>query len=129
MEILTICIVVGFLSYSNFLYTLVLFSTGNLGARSYPLSYVYSGNYYWDTGRLYLQTVNGLYWSSSIVSSTNSYYQYMYNTRLFKAPSYNKRIGLALRCQIDMLSLIDAAHGTTKTFIIRSLWIVMVRYI
>ncbi|MBR3233702.1 hypothetical protein IKG12_02480 [Candidatus Saccharibacteria bacterium] len=73
-------------------------STGSLGARSYPLSYVYSGYYYWDTGRLYDQTVIGSYWSSSIVSSTSSYDLAMNNTRLIKANSGNKRYGLALRC-------------------------------
>ena len=74
------------------------YSTGSLGARSYPLSYVYSGSYYWDTGRLYYQTLRGAYWSSSIVSSTDSYYLYMYSTRLIKAGSFNKRLGVALRC-------------------------------
>ncbi|MBR3233700.1 hypothetical protein IKG12_02470, partial [Candidatus Saccharibacteria bacterium] len=73
-------------------------STGSLGARSYPLSYVYSGYYYWGTGRLYNQTLIGRYWSSSIVSSTDSYYLYMDSTRLIKAYSTNKRFGFALRC-------------------------------
>ncbi|MBR3233282.1 hypothetical protein IKG12_00245, partial [Candidatus Saccharibacteria bacterium] len=73
-------------------------STGSLGARSYPLSYVYSGYYYWATGRLYYQTLNGHYWSSSIVSSTTSYILLMYSTRLIKAYSNNKRFGFALRC-------------------------------
>ena len=73
-------------------------STGSLGAGSYPLSYVYSGYYYWGTGRLYDQTLGGLYWSSSIVSSTNSYRLYMFSTRLIKASSNDKRRGIALRC-------------------------------
>ena len=73
-------------------------STGSLGARSYPLSYVYSGYYYWVTGRLYYQTLIGDYWSSSIVSSTNSYNLNMGSTRLLKANSVNKRLGYALRC-------------------------------
>ena len=73
-------------------------STGSLGARSYPLSYVLSGIYYWDTGMLYTQTVDGNYWSSSIASSASSYRLLMYNPRLVKANSGNKRYGLALRC-------------------------------
>ncbi len=85
------------------------FSTGSLGAGSYPLSYVYSGYYYWDTGMLYTQTVHGDYWSSSIASSTYSYRLAIYSTRLIKADSGNKRNGRALRCQIDMLSLIRSA--------------------
>ncbi len=78
--------------------------TGSLGARSYPLSYVYAGRYYWDTGRLYFQAVSGLYWSSSIVSSALSYRLYMYSTRLIKADSSNKRDGYALRCVTRNLS-------------------------
>ena len=73
-------------------------STGSLGARSYPLSYVYSGYYYWATGRLYNQTLNGYYWSSSIASSTGSYRLGMDSTRLVKADSANKRNGRAMRC-------------------------------
>ena len=73
-------------------------STGSLGARSYPLSYVYSGTYYWGLGRLYYQAVDGRDWSSSIDSSTNSYRLYMNNTRLIKADGTNKRNGHALRC-------------------------------
>ena len=65
--------------------------------RSYPIAYVYSGNYYWDTGRLYTQTVNSYYWSSSIVSSSHSYTLYMYNAHFIKANNNNKRSGIALR--------------------------------
>ena len=72
--------------------------SGNENARSYPLSYVYSGTYYWSTGRLYVQTVSGTYWPSSDYTSTNSYRLRMYNTRLIKADTYNKRYGGALRC-------------------------------
>ena len=64
------------------------------------MSYVKSGSYYWDTGRLYYQTVDGYYWSSSIVSSTGNYTLAMNNTRLIKANSDNKRYGFALRCVI-----------------------------
>ena len=73
-------------------------STGSLGVRSYPLSYVNSGIYYWATGRLYHQSVDGYYWSSSIVSSIDSYGLVMYNKRLIMAYSTNKRFGVAMRC-------------------------------
>ena len=89
------------------------FSIGSLGARSYPLSYVYSGYYYWDTGRLYFQTVGGYYWSSSIVSSTDSYALNMNSTRLVKARSDNKRIGFALRCIVD--SILTSSHNARET--------------
>ena len=71
------------------------------------MSYVYSGRYYWDTGHLYDQTVHGVYWSSSIVSSTASYGLYIYSTRLIKANSHNKRVGFPLRCIIRLAQRIE----------------------
>ena len=79
-------------------YLVSLSFTGSLGARSYPLSYVYSGRYYWDTGRLYGQTIYGLYWSSSIANNSNNYGLHMASTRLIKANTNDKRSGNALRC-------------------------------
>ena len=77
-------------------------STGSLGARSYPLSYVYSGYYYWATGRLYNQTLGGLYWSSTIYNSSSSYRLTMDGSSLAKAYAHNKRVGNALRCTIRL---------------------------
>ena len=88
--------------------------SGSRGARRYPLSYVKSGQYYWDTGRLYLQTLDGRYWSSSIVSSTHSYDLHMYSTRLVKAGSYNKRIGDALRFVTSLRTNLVSAHCPTN---------------
>ena len=90
--------------------------SGSKNARSYPSSYVYSGVYYWDTGRLYGQTVNGGYWSSSIVSSTDSYDLYMDNTRLIKANSHNKRSGRPLRCVTSLYTNLVSAHCPTNGF-------------
>ena len=82
--------------------------SGNRSARSYPLSYVYSGFYFWDAGRFFLQTLNGYYWSSSIYNSNLSYRMSMYSINLIKANSNDKRLGLALRCVIKTAQRSDA---------------------
>ena len=78
-------------------------STGSLGARSYPLSYVYSGYYFWLTGMLYDQTGGGRYWPSSISNSNYSFDLHIENTRLVKSGGGNKRIGFSLRCAIRLV--------------------------
>ena len=47
----------------------------------------------------------------------------MDGSSLAKAYAHNKRVGNALRCQIDILSLVDTAHGTTNIFVTTILWI------
>ena len=88
--------------------------TGSLGARSYPLSYVYSGYYYWGTGMLYHQTTFGYYWSSNVHSSAAGYRLDMNSTRLIKASTSNMRGGFALRC--------ITAHCPASIFVIASSW-------
>ena len=66
--------------------------------KSYPFSYVYSGLYYWVTGRLYFQSDTGGYWSSTVVSSTNAYVLYMWSSGVRPAYALNKAYGLAVRC-------------------------------
>ena len=86
-----------------------LFSTGSLGARSYPLSYVNSGAYAWSTGRLYYQTSGGYGWSSSIAGDTAGYYLAIGSTRLEKARITNKRLGHFLRCLLN--SILNLPHN------------------
>ncbi len=83
-----------------------IISTGSLGARSYPLSYVYAGQYHWYYGRLYFQAVAGFYWSSSIYHSAGSYRLYMDITRSFIADTDNKRSGVILRCYEEISDLL-----------------------
>ena len=71
---------------------------GSKNARSYPLSYVYSGYYNWATGRLYRQALHDNYWSSTIYSSSFSYHLHMTGSRLVKANTNTKHFGYALRC-------------------------------
>ena len=70
---------------------------GATGLKSYPLDYVYSGNYYWGTGRLYFQGNTAYLWSSTIVSSTDAYRLNTWSTVVRPAASDNKARGLALR--------------------------------
>ena len=80
----------------------IAFDDGNAASatkvKSYPLSYVYSGSYYWLTGRLYYQTNDGYYWSSGIVSSTVAYRLRTWSSVVRPAESSNKAVGSALRC-------------------------------
>ena len=71
---------------------------GGTGVHTYPLDYVDSGRYYWDTGRLYNQGNVALLWSSTIVSSTDAYSLYTWSTAVRPAESVNKARGNALRC-------------------------------
>ena len=66
--------------------------------KSYPFSYVNSGNYYWGTGRLYNQSNNGVYWSSTVVSSSDAYLLYTWSSVVRPADTNNKTGGFAVRC-------------------------------
>ena len=83
--------------------------------KSYPFSYVYSGYYYWTVGRLYHQSVNGYYWSSTIVSSTNAYLLYTWSSGIRPAYSNNKVLGITFRCdyRISILEKLSMASAFT----------------
>ena len=83
--------------------------------KSYPFSYVYSGGYYWTTGRLYFQSNNGLYWSSTVVSSTNAYYLNTWSSVVRPADTVNKARGVALRCDFNISSLESSLWHPRKT--------------
>ncbi|MBQ3325707.1 hypothetical protein IJG79_00955, partial [Candidatus Saccharibacteria bacterium] len=83
---------------------------GATGLKSYPLDYVYSGNYYWRTGRLYYQGNSAHLWSSTIVSSTNAYRLDTWSTAVRPAESVIKAYGYALRCSKKLASYILPLH-------------------
>jgi hypothetical protein len=56
-----------------------------------------SGNRDASNGMLYLQGSNGLYWSTSIIS-TNVYYLLFYSANVAPAQSNSRALGYALRC-------------------------------
>ena len=72
--------------------------------KSYPFSYVYSGNYYWGTGRLYRQSGVGLYWSSTVVSSPDAYYLDTWSSVVRPTHTVNRASGLAVRCVRFLIS-------------------------
>ena len=73
--------------------------------KSYPFSYVYSGRYYWSTGRLYLQSNNGHYWSSTVASSTNAYNLNTWSSGVRPADAHSKASGDAVRCDCRISNL------------------------
>ena len=66
--------------------------------KSYPFSYVYSGVFYWYTGRLYYQSNYGDYWSSTINATYNSYLFYTWSNSLKPEGVGSKAYGSAVRC-------------------------------
>jgi len=66
--------------------------------KSYPFSYVYSGIYSWYTGRLYYQSTNGYYRSSTIVDIIVAYNMNTWSSVIRPAGSYGKAGGFAVRC-------------------------------
>ncbi|MBQ3469566.1 hypothetical protein IJH16_01170 [Candidatus Saccharibacteria bacterium] len=67
-------------------------------ARRYPLSYVFSGNYYWGGGTLYYQDSYGRWWSTTASSDSNAYYLLMHSSLLSPQDYSNKAGGFSLRC-------------------------------
>ncbi len=86
----------------GYLFELYHYENNNAGqqhARSYPLSYSYSGFYRYDMGQLYNLSSNGFFWSSTIsVTSGSSYALGMFADTLGAARSNSKLGGFNLRC-------------------------------
>ena len=87
-------------------YGLVNDLAGSTTARTYPLSYIFSGAYRWTTGRLYFQSSGGHYWSITVASSTSAYRLDMSSSGSFR-PAYtsNKAGGYSLRCDFNISNL------------------------
>ena len=79
-------------------------------------SYVYSGNYNWNTGRLYNQSNNGNYWSSTVVSSTNAYNLNTWSSDVRPANTNSKANGFAVRC----VSICSASELSTNPHKLRN---------
>ena len=73
---------------------------GGTGVHTYPLDYVDSGYYNWNTGRLYNQGSRAHLWSSTIGSSAAAYRLATWSTGVHPAESDTKALGRALRCVI-----------------------------
>ena len=72
------------------------------GARRYPLSYVISGRYFWNEGRLYGQGNDGdvQFMSSTSISDTQGSFLVIYGSVLDTQRSSNKLHGINLRSTI-----------------------------
>ncbi|MBR2600733.1 hypothetical protein IKE07_01160 [Candidatus Saccharibacteria bacterium] len=85
----------------NYLITLYGYSSGEIGSkkmRSYPISYVLSGRYYWVQAMLYMQTIRTHFWTSTNKSGGNYYYFNLGPDYFVDNDFTGKKMGLALRC-------------------------------
>ena len=68
--------------------------------KSYPFSYIYSGFYYWATGRLYAQNNAGAYWSSTTISNSAAYSLYTWSAVIQSSNTPGKAFGYTIRCAL-----------------------------
>ena len=80
-----------------FFFQKIFHSTGSTKARRYPLSYIFSGYYYWGGGNLNGQGTYGYWWSTSANSSTYAYNLYMDSSALGPQGYNSKALGFPLR--------------------------------
>ncbi|MBR2695459.1 hypothetical protein IKE86_00915 [Candidatus Saccharibacteria bacterium] len=66
--------------------------------RVFPLSFLRSGYYFWNSGGLNTRGSYGYYWSAGSASATNSYGLSFYSTLLHPRSSNYKGYGFAVRC-------------------------------
>ena len=69
---------------------------------SYPISIIYSGDYYWAIGRLFSSGIQGAYWSSTVVGSYNSYRLFLKNNQLAISQPAGKINGPNVRCFLSL---------------------------
>ena len=79
-------------------YSIINDETSATKVKSYPFSYVYSGNYYWLTGRLYYQSNRGDYWSSTVVDRTGAYSLDTWSLVVRPANTPHRAFGYTVRC-------------------------------
>ena len=73
------------------------YKTGGFNAlRTSPLWFVRSG--YIDNGTLSVSAADGIYWSSTVASSTNAYYLSFNSRGISPANSYYRNSGWSIRC-------------------------------
>ena len=66
--------------------------------KSYPFSNVYSGDFNWETGRLYGQTIDGIFWPSTIQSASGVYRMSTGWGGIRTDGLDSKNAGFAIRC-------------------------------
>ncbi|MBQ3469997.1 hypothetical protein IJH16_03445 [Candidatus Saccharibacteria bacterium] len=65
--------------------------------RRYPLSYVLSGHYGWNTNSLAGQGANGFFWTIVAYNSTDAYLMDIGDSAIFPQYHYSKAYGFTLR--------------------------------
>ena len=85
------------LKYLLSTYSIISSSSGSTIIRSYPLSFVRAGTYYWSDGRLFYFNEQGYYGSSTINSDYKYYWMSLWGSGLQEEPHY-KYHGSTLRC-------------------------------
>ena len=74
------------------------FTNADTPLLSFPLSFLRSGYYNYDTGNLNNRGSRGYFWSSFANSTANSRGLGFYSTYLYPQNDYNKGNGFAVRC-------------------------------
>ena len=80
-------------------YTITADPQGSIKARSYPMSMIATGMYFWQNGQLYNQGVSGGFWTSTNENSNRAWLISIAITSVDpKNTDGNKVAGYALRC-------------------------------
>ena len=69
---------------------------------SYPLSYIWSGAYYWGDGVLKYQNATGLYWSRTVYSGASAFKMHAWSSGFDYAAMPAKNAGGTLRCALGI---------------------------
>ena len=81
----------------------------------YPLSYVRSGDYDWNVGRVYEMNRNHLSWSSTNKKSTDAYIFNYYGSGYNRTEATYKIAGRTVRCDFDISNLESSPWHPRKT--------------
>ena len=91
----------------RYLFTQYSINSDRAGATkvvSYPLSYIWSGTYYWGEGVLKYKNATGLYWSRTVQSGASAFKIHAWSSGFDYAAMPAKNAGGALRC-VDYFSI------------------------
>ena len=97
----------------NYLFATYNIASGQPGStsiRSYPISVIRSGLYFWQQAALYLQTMSGFYWSITNTGWNNAYRLDTYQEGFNITESGNKTYGQPVRCTLGISNLKNL-HG------------------
>ena len=73
-------------------------SVGSTKVRNAPLSFNYAGSYNYSSGSVSYASLNGYYWSGTVISSSNAYRLFFSDSNVNPVSNYYRGYGFALRC-------------------------------